>query len=471
MIEYDTKLNNVFGFSTVQLQTQIQPKIISEHRFSITKSGKIHEMDSVCPCCHSASVVHNGNDKCKSKIVKELGLVIKKGKFKCKKCSKTWTTSYKDADLFVTQYKQLIATTVFHLCSLGISLENIVEHILITFSKEISHEWVRQLYINAAKEIKQKKVLKTSGIFNYDEQYLKVNGKEYFRIVVMDAVSKKVIFDKEVENKRIDTLKDELRMQMLPYNKEVFIVDLALGYPKMLKELFPKAKVQWCIFHLNKLIVEDFAKSKKLNRYGKKILPLEQLYNFYKVLSLFYCHEVEVSFLKRKLKQLIKGKEMLKGCSCYEENPKIISFYEMKLISEFTEFRKGLKKYRRKQKGNYLIKKNKQETLDTLKKLESENYLFPKKVQNRIKKIRRNLDKLTLFQENPLVQPTNNNIEQYYSATLQKTAKKRFRNTESLQLKLKIIREKWNQTLGDIKFNFLQFLRLFAKINYFFGPT
>ena len=48
------------------------------------------------------------------------------------------------------------------------------------------------------------------------------------------------------------------------------MVDLAMGYPQMLKDIFPNVRVQWCLFHLNKLVVKDFESEKKLNRYGKK---------------------------------------------------------------------------------------------------------------------------------------------------------------------------------------------------------
>lgn len=471
MIEYNSGLNNFFGARVVPLQMQIKFPVKQERRFSISCSGKFHEIGPVCPCCSSISVVDNGNDKCKSKIIKELGLVIKRGKFLCKKCGNTWTTKYEDAELFVQQYKQLISTTVFQLCTYGISLDKITEHISTVFSKEISHEWVRQLYVKAARSVEKKNVIRTSGLFNYDEQHVKVNGNPCFRVVVLDAVTKNVIFDDIVEEKKIDALKDKLRMKMLPYKKEAFIVDLALGYPEMLNELFPNVKVQWCIFHLNQLIARDFEQYKKLNENGKRFLPIQELYHQYLMFNLFFNHEVECSFLRKQLKKLAERKEMLKGCGVHEDTSIKLSWYEMKLISEFNEFRKGLKKNRRKHKHKYLIRKNKTETLGQLEKLEKEIFLFPKKVQNRIKKIRKNLGKLTLFQENPLIPPTNNNIEQYYSATLQKTAKKKSRSQQSMQLKLKILREKWNQTIGKIKFNFLEFMQLFAKIHRLFTPT
>ena len=471
MIEYNSRLNNFFGCTIIQSQIHKLGISKAERRFSISRSGKFHELSPLCPRCNSMRVVNNGNDLCKSKIIKGLGLVIKRGKCLCKECKHTWTTRYEDADLFVKQYKQLIYTEIFSLCANGLSLDKISDHILSVFSKKISYEWVRQLYLKAAREIEAKKTLDASGIFNYDEQFLKINGKPNCRVVVLDAVKTTVIFDETVEGKTIETLKDKLNMKLLPYHKEAFIVDLARGYPEMLKSLFPNVKVQWCIFHLNKLIVEDFDSYKKRNKQGKKVLPLQELYHLYRELNLFFNHEVECNYLERQLKMLTKRKEIIKGCGCYEESAEIITDYEMQLIYGFYEFRNGLKKNRRKHKLKYLLRYSKDETITLLEKIETEIGYFPKKAQARIRKIRENLDRFTLFQENPLVPPTNNRLEQYYSATLQKTEKKRFRTQESVKLKLKIVREKWNYTLEGLNFPFLAFLQLFARVAKLFDPT
>jgi len=472
MVEYDSRLNNFFGGVAVQSLKSVKLFNVPDRRFAVRSDGKFHEIDPSCPKCGSMDVVDNGNDKCKSKIIKELGLTIKRGKCKCNRCGKTWTVRYEDVELFIQQYKQLVKMDVFQLVVFGVSLDKVVEHVAKVFNKNISHEWVRQLYINSAKTVEQKKVVQTSGIFHYDEQWLKVNGKKCFRVVVLDAVTGNVIFDETVENSKIETLKDKLRMRMLPYKKEVFIVDLKKSYPDMLKELFPKAKVQWCLFHLNQLIIDDFKASKKLNKYGKKVLPMQELYNQYLLFSFFLNHEVELSFLKKQLKKLEQHKELLKGCGVYKaEDTTLIGFYEMKLIQKFTEFRKSLKKNRRKHKYKYLLKRSKEESAELLEKVWKEITLFPKKVRARIRKIRKNWEKFTQFQQNPLVPPTNNAVEQYYSATMQKTEKKKWRTETNLDLKLKIVREKWNQTLKKLKFNFLEFLQLFAKIYYLFSPT
>ena len=297
MIEYNSRLNNFFGVRVVPLLTQITAQIKQEKRFSLNLSGKFHELCPVCEKCGCNRIDHNGNDLYKNKLITELGVVIKRGKFICKKCGHTWTTRCKDVELFVQQYKELVRTEIFNLCTFDVSLDNITEHIKKMFGKTISHEWVRQIYLDSAEKIEETKVLGSSGIFNYDEQHPKVNGKSCVRIVVIDAVTKNIIFDEIIEDKRIDTLKAKLKIKLLPYKKEAFIVDLAMGYPQMLKDIFPNVRVQWCLFHLNKLVVKDFESEKKLNRYGKKVLPLQETYNLYTMLNLFLNIRLSAAFL------------------------------------------------------------------------------------------------------------------------------------------------------------------------------
>ena len=190
MIEYNSRLNNFFGVRVVPLLTQITAQIKQEKRFSLNLSGKFHELCPVCEKCGCNRIDHNGNDLYKNKLITELGVVIKRGKFICKKCGHTWTTRCKDVELFVQQYKELVRTEIFTLCTFDVSLDNITEHIERMFGKTISHEWVRQIYLDSAEKIEETKVLGSSGIFNYDEQHPKVNGKSCVRIVVIDAVTK-----------------------------------------------------------------------------------------------------------------------------------------------------------------------------------------------------------------------------------------------------------------------------------------
>ena len=84
MIEYNSRLNNFFGVRVVPLLTQITAPIKQEKKFSINISGKFHELCPVCEKCGCNRIDHNGNDLYKNKLIKELGVVIKRGKFICK---------------------------------------------------------------------------------------------------------------------------------------------------------------------------------------------------------------------------------------------------------------------------------------------------------------------------------------------------------------------------------------------------
>ncbi|MEK7226839.1 MAG: hypothetical protein AAB221_14300, partial [Bacteroidota bacterium] len=359
VIEHEARLNNFCGAIVAPLQTQKDLVSRDKRRFYISTEGVIQEIGLCCPKCASRRILENGTQLNKNKLFKKLKLKISFQKYACKNCNHTWTLQFSNIRNIIRAYKLLVEQTVFYWCANGATLEPITKYIIDVFGCTISKEWVRQLYIKSAGEIEKKLILETSGIFNYDEQVVHINGVEGFRVVVIDAVSKDCIFDEWVENKKIETLKDKLRMKMLPYKKTAFVVDLARGYPAMLKEIFPNAKVQWCIFHLNKHIVEDFEDYEEYACNKHKMLPLLQLYNMYLMLNIFFDHDAEVQNLKQKLKRLQEHKEILPKGHKLDETA--IGSYELSLIKDFVEFRKGLKKHRRKYAYEYLLRKDKDE--------------------------------------------------------------------------------------------------------------
>lgn len=437
MLEYELKLNNFSYPGTVVIQ---QSKSNSESRFYITPQNKFKQTEPICTRCNRKAI-DNGYYKNRTKLVNELGLEIKYGQYECE-CGNRWSVRCEEVDEFVARYKNIIKQLVFNLCGFGLSLDKISETVLLTFSKNISKEWIRQLFLKAASNIRQLKVTKTSGIFHYDEQVVWINGKKFFRFVIKDAVLKNVILDKKFDNLEKETVKEAIRIALAHYNVSVFITDMDLKYPDILNELYPDSKHQLCIFHLNKLILKEF-----IDSLGKKI-PLGQLYNMYSLFNLFFNHDKEINFLKKQLKKLskVESKE-----------------YEKQLINEFYKYRDSLKRNRRRKMGSKLKKRTKNQTLKLLSKIENEAFLYPKKLKKRIKLIRKNLDKFAVFQDNPLVPPTNNNVEHYYSSTLQKTDKKRFRSDSWLNAKLELFKARENGLRFGVV-NFFEFLVLCGKI-------
>lgn len=475
MIEHTKRLNQFYGgVASVQILSE-EEKVSIFHQntaLSLSDNGKLYELNPTCSYCGSKDIVHNGNDTLKSQFWKELGLKIKRGKFRCKKCKCCWTTKFNAAEDLLEEFQKGIEGIISSLIIVGLSLESIESFLLQNYSKDLCRERIREIYEKYANSVKPTTVTESSGIFHFDLQCLTVNGKRMYRCEIIDAVTKKVIFDELLEESKCETLADTLNMLLRGYTKKVFIIDLAKGYPEMLQSLFEKVEVQWCLFHLNQLIIRDFEKEKVMFESGKKYLRLEQLYNLYSMLNLFLNHDVEVQYLKR---QLLTLEETFKNFESRFSGLKIertsISVHEINLLNGFYEFRKGLKNFRRKYTDKYLLRRTIEETEEVLKKLEGESFVLPNKAKKRLKMIRENMDKLTLFQRNPQVPPTNNTIEQYHSATLQKTEKKISRSLDSMKKKLLILREKWNGTLQRNNFDFIGFLKRATKIIQLFDPT
>ena len=95
------------------------------------------------------------------------------------------------------------------------------------------------------------------------------------------------------------------------------------------------------------------------------------------------------------------------------------------------------------------------------------NQYLTKNVRHWVDNIEKDWKHYTLFLVDKSVPPTSNFIEQYYSATLQKSEKKKFRNLDSLNEFLKIQRIKQSGTflslISVLGLNFIEIIGLFLE--------
>lgn len=452
----ETNLNNFFYFAGNNFGFGQNSDLI------ITADNKIRQVSRRCPKC-GKTIVYNGSKKNETKLVRELGLIIKHGQHYCGHCGYRWSIRSEDVDFWIKQQKQIIKNAVTVLCSKKVSLYDVVDVIKKIFCEGISHEWVRQLYIRALKKLRIRRSKKFSGIYHYDEQFLKVNGKKVARITILDAVTRIIILDEKFDAASEKNIIKALRKALKPSEVKVFILDMGTKYPEYLEKAYSKdVKIQWCIFHLYKLISKEFQ-----DEFGKK-LSLYQEYNKMTLFNIFFNHDKELLFLKKQLKKLEKRKELLKGVKGKE---KMLFEYEKELRKEYKKYCKSLKKYRRRKHSIKLKRRRIDKAKQLFAQVKSLINFYPKKIQERIKKINENWDKFILGLTNPKIPLTNNNLEQYYSASLQKTEKKKFRSEQSIELKLKVdrIRNYGRELIKKV--NFFEFLQLTAKIMFLFSPT
>lgn len=375
------------------------------------------QLDPVCVHCSSVDVVHNGYYSCEASFLVSLGLDIKLGHYLCNDCKKTFSISFPMVEQFKTELSTFLAETCFSLFMKGMSFGGIAQHISEHFGISLSDETARKYYTKIARSFRSRKVLESSGFFSVDCQHVRVSGNKLVRLSVRDLQTNLSVVDVDIEAETNEEIVDRLRLFLLPYKVKGMVVDGKGGLLRALKKEF-RVPIQRCIMHVQKLIVQDYVK-----KYGNALTLLE-LRNMYMLLNILMDHDAEVEHLNKLLKE------------------KIIARDDRRLVHKFHEFRLDLRRFRRKQE-QYLIPRTEEEMREKLAK--AKMFLTEKHEKRRIKKIEKEWKELTEFLRVEGLQPTNNAIEHYYSKTLTKTDKKRFRTRTALQDRIAACRAVFNK--------------------------
>lgn len=437
-VEYDTRLTS-FGAGSLS--------------YLILPNGKILEKFPRCNICGSRDCRENGYYEIVHHIFRELGMVIKNGQYECNRCGNPFHTDRSLIDSFIGSITGFIKSLLMGCAKLKMPYD--AASLLVKEKLGISYcgEYVRQIYNEALAAVKEERITEASGVYNYDEQFLSVNGIEVCRLTIKDAVNGKVIADEQTADTKEETIKQTLLKYLFDLPVECFILDLAPRYPNIFHDLFPKAKIQWCIFHLHQLIWREFVYT-----YGKNI-PLHELYNAYSLFDIFFNHTLELEKLKELMKQYEKQKT---------KDEKSNKLLEKGLKTAFAEFVHALKKERRRNKQN-VPRRTLKVSEEKFKRVYAEKAVYPKKLTKRIEYIQENWDKFSLFQKDKRVPPTNNGLEQYFAATLSKTDKKDFRSFKTVSRDLRLFKAEWNgaeifssESLISILKEFMFILRAFA---------
>lgn len=412
-VEYNTRLSGFTG---------------NQRMYLVSPQGKLKQSHCRCPYCGSSDHVDNGYHLVENSLICSLGLDIGIGQFQCKRCGKFWSSNREIVDTFIHKEKEFTKSLMLGCVRKGLSLANSVQTIGEKMGTTYSPQYLNELYIAALEQVKSEKFSSASGVYHYDEQHLKANGEEYCRLTIRDAVDGKVIVDKETKDAKKETIMMVLSEGLAGLPVERFIVDMLPMYPDLIHELFPKAKIQWCIFHLDQQTWRDMCKE-----YGRRI-PLLQLYNAYTLFDIFFDHSMELN----KIQELLKQFQVIKT-----SDPKNNTHLENTLCKEFREYVRSLKKARRR-KHERIPRRVLQESEQRFALIKKQILIFPKCLQKRIRYIEENWEKFTLFQRDSRVPPTNNGIEQYFGATLSKTEKKNFRSVEAITRELNAAQAEWN---------------------------
>ena len=278
-------------------------------------------------------------------------------------------------------------------------------------------------------------------IVHYDEQFPKEGRCQKFRLTILDAKTKQKLADELFDDKSPETIKQFL-ISKFDISKPIFIVtDFGTSYPKILKEVFGDNLIhQYCLLHLNKLIVSDFPKNTTI---AQELLK-------YRLLNIFYNREKEIEMLRQlglEEREIIKNKEVYKS-------------WIKKAKNDFYRFVHELELSRRRNKENIEINSlDKAES--NFNELMNEISSFDEQIQKRLKMIKKYWTNLTVFHYVPGAPATNNAIENYYSTSLKTHRKKQFRTDKGILNQIKLSSMKRAGLFNEPKPTLLELFRLF----------
>lgn len=236
-----------------------------------------------CPHCGN-QMVHNGSNSLTKKNI----ATLKIGKYRCLNCKKNIQESREFFETLLLFLQENIAPMVLKMRWNKMSyrgIEEVLEHIL-PIGKDTIYELVRATIEST--ELPESGT-KDFQIIGYDEQFVRINGVQKFRILIFDLEAGCPIIDTIVESKTSENIKSVFLQSKIDFSiPTVVVTDLDNSYPRILDELFGEKLIhQPCLFHLQKLICKSYSKNCSIN---------EELLK-YRLLNIFYDHDQEIEWL------------------------------------------------------------------------------------------------------------------------------------------------------------------------------
>lgn len=211
-----------------------------------------------CPECGSSKVIKQEYYQRNIKLAEFGHQTIYVRRYICKICNKKFNTPL---DVIVEkghQYARIYQNHIRESYKSGYNSFRHLKKIIRSFyydspSHQTIYNWIHEM--NPKSEAIEPKL---SGYYCYDEQYLKIDGKRFYRINLIDSILDKPVRESIVNDLEYDTVKSFIEKAISGIPVHAITTDHRREYKTLLDEL--KINHQLCIFHLFKMI-------------GKKIFP------------------------------------------------------------------------------------------------------------------------------------------------------------------------------------------------------
>lgn len=443
----------------------------------ITDKLIVHTKRLICPTCGSICSYNGSSNKGKHNLSNSTNTFFKKGQQKCPNCNLTIQADNTWLEEMVDSIDHFIASQVLSL-STGFSEDEIVDHFESTLSIKISKSTVHNIITKSNEELDNLEFDYEieDGFYGYDEQFLKIDGKRAYRIVFLDVKNNKIIYEK-IHYKFSKKLLKQILVDVFGKNiPKGFVTDMRLEYPDAFKSVFGrKIKLQFCVFHLNKLIMKEYRDSLKIGKTVK--WTLMHYCNMYCLFNIFYNRTFELNVLKKFMKNhknfkknitadkiiILVDKYKIKAKTFERQKEKVIEIIEKKMMKAFRKILKDKRTQRKRQKKTLKVR-----SIESAKKqfdvVYNQKNIHPKKIIARIEKIKKNFEYFIASGGEVL---TNNKLEGFFGSTLKKFRKKMRKSLVSFSAVLKRKRAKQEGISFFRKFTIFELSQIFSTITFF----
>ena len=422
-------------FSTFS-ETPILQNIFSEfgNEYEYTENNIFRKKTPPqCPVC-GGKMVHNGFN---SYAKKGMGR-IKIGKYICKPCVETLEEDRSVWEQLKTLFTDLLAD-LYQMLRLNHVAYDAISRLMSFIFPQSKSTIFREF--NRAMESTEIPPLENVLMVHYDEQFPKEGRTQKYRLTLLDAETKRPVADELFDKKDPETIKQFL-LANLDTSKPIFIVtDFYSSYPPVLKEVFGDNLIhQYCLLHLNKLVVKDFPRYTSI---AQELLK-------YRILNIFYNRGKEIEML-RELE--LEENEMIQDGNAYKSWIKIVK-------KDFYNYVHKLELVRRRNKENHEIN-SLEKAEENFTELMNEINSFDENIQYRLKMIKKHWMNLTAFHYFEGAPATNNAVENFYSTSLKTHRKKQFRTEKGILNQMKLASMKRAGMFEGIKPTLLELFKLF----------
>ena len=313
---------------------------------------------------------------------------------------------------------------------------NISRQSVYLSEKEMTPLYIIEKEKKLISEIKKLNII-SSGYYNYDEEFIKINKEIYVRLTLIDAHTRMIINDELIPKNQFNKeyIEKFLRESTTGIKLNTIITDGHSSYKEIIKKI--GAKHQLCTFHLMQNLMTNL--NPIIQRKNRKIESLTQQ-NQNKKNKIEELKNIQPLKRGRKKKTDTKANNNLNK--------------RKKLKKEISENSEKIRKYKAQIKELLNYKKKiqkifKAKTLKTgmkhFKELKEKLNELPKVIQEYIKKLDKKIDKVLEQAQDRNIPKTNNLVELFFKVTFPGKIKRIYRTYEGALNKIKLDDLRWTE--------------------------